>query len=75
MITTALIVVGFVLLVAAMVVLVLNLSRAPEGVEDEAGFHYVKEPVVENSRYYAARSLRTKRTKTANPLKAHIPAA
>lgn len=75
MIATALIVVGAMLSFAAVVVFLFNLARAPEGVEDETGFHYAKHAVVERSRHHRAKGASRRVTKAAPSLKAHIPAA
>jgi hypothetical protein len=75
MIATALIVVGVTLACAAVVVLLLSLARAPEGAEDEAGFHHVQQPVVESTRHYRARVSSRHAAKATSQLKAHIPAA
>jgi hypothetical protein len=75
MITTALIVAGAILSVVAVVVFILSLANAPEGIEDEAGFHHVKQAGKEAGRYYSAKSLAKRPAKTAHPLKAHSPAA
>jgi hypothetical protein len=75
MITTALIVAGAILSVVAVVVFILSLANAPEGIEDEAGFHPVKRPGKEAGRYFNAKGVAKRPAKTANPLKAHSPAA
>ncbi len=75
MIATALIVVGVTLACAAVVVLFLNLARAPEGAEDDSGFHYVQQPVVESTRHYRAKVSSRPAAKASPNLKAHIPAA
>ena len=75
MITTALIVAGGLLLVVAVVVFIRCLANAPEGIEDEAGFHHVKQVGKEAGRYYSAKGVAKRPAKTANPLKAHSPAA
>lgn len=75
MITTALIIAGAILTVIAVLVFVLNVARAPEGLEDEAGFHSLKEPVTGRSRYYCAKTEVPRSDKTVKPFKEHIPAA
>ncbi len=75
MIATALIVVGATLACAAVVLFLLHLAHAPEGTEDEAGFHYVQQPVIENSRHYRAKVSSRPTAKSSPQLKAHIPAA
>lgn len=75
MIITALIVFGVMLSAVAVVVLFLNVQRAPDGQEDETGFHIVNEPVVESTSRRAIRHVSTRRTKAASPLKIQIPAA
>ncbi|RXK56463.1 hypothetical protein ESB00_11525 [Oleiharenicola lentus] len=75
MIATAFIIVAITLASAAVIVFLLNLARAPEGVEDEAGFHYVQQPVVESTRHYRAKVSSRPATKATPRLKAHIPAA
>ena len=75
MITTALIVAGAILAVVSVVVFILTLANAPEGMEDETGFHALKQPDREAGRYYSAKSVKQRPAKTANPLKAHSPAA
>lgn len=74
MITTALIVVGL-LSVVAMVVFVLSVACAPEGNEDETGFHYAEEPVAVSARCPRAKRVARRTAKAAHPLKVHIPAA
>lgn len=76
MITTALIVAGAILALVAVVVFILSLVNAPEGMQDEAGFHPVKQAGRETGRYYSAKRVAKRPPKTANPLKAHSsPAA
>lgn len=76
MITTALIVAGATLMAVAVVVFLLSLANAPEGREDEAGFHIVKEAGANSERYYAANRAAKRSSQTATPLKAHSsPAA
>jgi hypothetical protein len=75
MIATALIVVGAVLSFAAVVVFLLQLAHAPEGVEGETGFHYAQQPVVKTSRPHRAGNPGRRTAKAASSLKAHIPAA
>jgi len=75
MITTALIVIGAIVSVVAVLVFILSLVRAPEGMEDESGFHTLKEPGPARSRYYSATRAATLPVKSAKPFKAHIPAA
>lgn len=75
MITTALIIAGAILTVLAVIVFVLNVARAPEGIEDEAGFHNLKEPVTVSGRYYCAKSAVARSEKSVKPFKEHIPAA
>ena len=75
MIITALIVTGAILAVVAVVVFVYSLANAPEGMEDEAGFHLVKQAGKQPGRYYSAKGMAKRPAKTPNPLKAHSPAA
>lgn len=76
MITTALIVAGAILSVVAVVVFILSLANAPEGIEDETGFHPVKQAGKATGRYYSAKGTAKRAAKPANPLKAHSsPAA
>jgi hypothetical protein len=75
MITTAFIVAGAILSVVAVVVFILSLAKAPEGIEDETGFHPVKQ-AGNAGRYYSAKGTAKRPAKPANPLKARSsPAA
>jgi len=75
MIITALIIAGAILSVVAVIVFFLNLTRAPEGLEDETGFHELQEPATPRNHYYCARSKPILPARTAKPLKVEIPAA
>ncbi len=75
MITTVLLILGAIFSVVAMVVFILSLATAPEGTEDETGFHYVKAKSVVRSRYFHAGSTTVRPHKLAKPFKTHIPAA
>lgn len=75
MITSVLVILGAISAIGAVVVLLVQLAHAPDGVEDETGFHYPKHPAASTSRYYSARSKPARSAKTAKPFKAQIPAA
>jgi hypothetical protein len=72
MITSVLVILGAIIAIGAVVVLLVQLTHAPDGVEDETGFHGPKNPAASASRYYSARS---KPSRSAKPFKAQIPAA
>jgi hypothetical protein len=73
MITNGLIIIGAIFAVAAMVVFVVSLAKAPEAVEDEGGFHFRKAPKSVRHRSYSVRSAAARPTKVAAPFKAHLP--
>lgn len=77
MITTTLLVAGAILSVVAGVVLLLSLAHAPEGAEDDTGFHSLNAPATVRNRYYCARDdLARREARSAKPFKAHSsPAA
>jgi len=72
MLITTIIILGSLLAVVSVGVLIVQLIRAPEGSEDEAGFHYVKSKRTVPSRYYFAKSVERREVKA---FKAHSPAA
>ncbi|HWA27093.1 MAG TPA: hypothetical protein VG734_15655 [Lacunisphaera sp.] len=68
-----LIIVGAIFAIVAMVVFVFSLVKAPEAVEDEAGFHYVKDPKSAGKRRSAATRTATRAPHIAKSFKPHLP--
>jgi hypothetical protein len=77
MLTTVLIIGGTLLAIVAVIALALNLARAPEGIENETGFHYLRKSSTVRSRYYCNKNEAGPSGKTVKnrPLKEYIPAA
>lgn len=75
MITTALIVAGTILSVVAVTVFGLNLTHAPEGLEDETGFHPLRKSRTVRNRYHCAKSEPAVPVDDRKSFKVHIPAA
>ena len=75
MITNGLIIVGAILGIVAMVVFVHILAKAPEAVEGEAGFEFIKDAEPSRKRYHSAKTAAARPTKVAKPFKAPLPTA
>jgi hypothetical protein len=70
MLFTVLTVLGVSITVLAVVVCIYHIVRAPEGIEDEKGFHVVEGKKPAPSRYFSARA---KERPAAKPYKAQLP--
>ena len=75
MITTVVIVAGAILSATAVIVFTLSVVHAPEGVENETGFHGAKKPRILRNRYSNRKLSRSTKSAKSRPLKEYIPAA
>lgn len=70
MILDALIFLGTIFAIIAVVACIYYFVKAPEGVEGESGFHVVESEQPASSRYFAVQAKELRRTKS---YKAHLP--
>lgn len=75
MITDILLLSGVLFAIVAVVLFMSVLMRAPEGTEDETGFHYLKNGSPVSRPPFATKSRRLVAKKNASPARHHIPAA
>ena len=75
MITDILLLSGVLLTFVAVGLFMFALMQAPEGTEDEAGFHYLKNGSPVSRPPFATKSRRLLAKKNEGPVRHHIPAA